>query len=241
MLKRTPSLTEQVKTHLKQRILNGDFDGGRIPSETDLADELGVSRTTVRDALSRLEGEGVVTRKQGAGTFVNRIGLQIQTRLEEMWDYEAVLAAHGYTPSTRILKMRRDTADTQTAAALNLSPGDPLLSVQKLFLADDEPVILAFNHIPATLVDQPFTADDFHMPVYRFLWQFGRQRLSYYLSEIVPAVATPELAQTLHVPPQTALISFDEVGYKENNDVILKARSYFRDDLLRFRLIRRQV
>ena len=77
---RSPSLTDQVKAHLKDRIVSGDFDEGKIPSENELAAELGVSRTTVRVALSRLEQEGAIYRKQGAGTFVNEPGLQIKSR-----------------------------------------------------------------------------------------------------------------------------------------------------------------
>ena len=85
MIKRNPSLTDQTKSYIKDRILNDEFDDGRIPSETELADELQVSRTTIRDALSRLENEGAIFRKQGAGTFVNKPGLQIKSRLEEIW------------------------------------------------------------------------------------------------------------------------------------------------------------
>ncbi|MEJ2747564.1 MAG: UTRA domain-containing protein [Anaerolineae bacterium] len=69
----------------------------------------------------------------------------------------------------------------------------------------------------------------------------GRQRLTYYLSEIVPSIADDKLAQTLHIPPQTALISFSEIGYNADNEPILHSSSYFRDDLLRLRLIRRQT
>ena len=85
MLKRNPSLTEQVKTHLKQRIVASEFEAGRIPSEADLANELSVSRNTIRDALSRLEMEGFVVRRQGAGTFVNQPVLLIKSRLEEVF------------------------------------------------------------------------------------------------------------------------------------------------------------
>jgi GntR family transcriptional regulator len=84
MIKRSPSLTDQVRTNIKGRILADEFDDDRIPSETYLADELGVSRTTIRDALGRLEIEGVIYRKQGAGTFVNRPGLRIRSPLEEI-------------------------------------------------------------------------------------------------------------------------------------------------------------
>jgi GntR family transcriptional regulator len=109
LLQRKPSLTDQAKANIKQRILDGDFADDRIPAETELAAELGVSRTTIRDALSRLENEGVVYRRQGSGTFVNEPGLQIKTRLEEIWSYEAVLEAHGYAPATRILSAAHGT------------------------------------------------------------------------------------------------------------------------------------
>ena len=51
MITRNPSLTDQVKTNIKERIVNDEFDDGRIPPETELATDLGVSRTTVRDHL----------------------------------------------------------------------------------------------------------------------------------------------------------------------------------------------
>jgi GntR family transcriptional regulator len=242
VLKRNPSLTEQTKSYLKQRILNAEFEDGRIPSETDLANALGVSRTTIRDALSRLELEGVIYRKQGAGTFINEAGLQIKTRLEEIWEYETTLQAHGYAPSTQIIKLEEQPANPTIAKDLNLDPAEKLLAVQKLFLADDEPVILTFNYLPCQLIKLPYTADDFHLPMYQFLPRFCQQHLAYYLSEIVPLITPDWLTETLKLQqPKTALLSFDEVGYNQDNMPILKAYSYFRDDLLRLRLLRREL
>ena len=241
MLKRSPSLTEQTKSYIKQRILNDGFEAGRIPSETDLANELGVSRTTIRDALSRLELEGVVYRKQGAGTFVNEAGLQIKTRLEEIWGYEAMLEAHGYTPSTRIISAEEESVNPKIAQDLNLPDNDKLLVVQKLFLADNQSVILTFNYLPLDLIKLPYTRADFNLPMYQFLPQFCQQYLTYYLSEIVPLNASPELAEILHLQPHKALICFEETGFTQENMPILKAISYFRDDLVRLRLIRRET
>ncbi|MBK8987418.1 MAG: GntR family transcriptional regulator [Chloroflexi bacterium] len=239
MLKRTPSLTELARSHIKQMILDDVFVDGRIPSETDLAADLKVSRTTIRDALSRLENEGVIYRKQGAGTFINEAGLQIKSRLDEVWSYEAMLAAHGYLPSTRILEVSTRPADADIAAELNLAEGEELLVVRKLFLADNQPVILAYNYIPTRYIEKPYTDEGFVTPVYEFMWENGRQHFSYYLSEIVPLVASDDLAHVLHMQPHTPLISLHEIGYNDDNAPILKSTSYFRDDLLRFRLIRR--
>jgi GntR family transcriptional regulator len=242
VLKRNPSLTEQTKAHIKQRILNAEFEDGRIPAETELANELGVSRTTIRDALSRLELEGVIYRKQGAGTFINEAGLQIKTRLEEIWEYEPMLQDHGYASSNQIIKMEEMPADSHMVKNLNLDPTEKLLVVQKLFLADNEPVILTFNYLPCHLIKFPYTADDFHLPMYQFLPQFCQQHLVYYLSEIVPLTAPDWLTEILKLQqPKTALLSFDEIGYNQDNLPIIKAYSYFRDDLLRLRLLRREV
>lgn len=241
MLKRKPSLTNQARDYIKQRIVNDEFEDGRIPAETDLADMLGVSRTTIRDALSRLELEGVVYRKQGAGTFVNKAGLQIQSRLEEMWGYEGVIEDHGYTATTRILNVQTLPADAVLAAALHLPPETAVITVHKLFLADDKPVILAQNHVPAALLTQPYSPSDFKQPIYQFLWNFGRQHLTYYLSDIVPTLADAHIANVLHLKQQRPLLSFHEIGYNDENQPILHAISHFRDDHLRFRLIRREV
>jgi GntR family transcriptional regulator len=241
VLQRKPSLTDQAKAYIKQRILDGDFAGERIPAETELAAELGVSRTTIRDALSRLESEGVIYRKQGAGTFVNEPGLQIKTRLEEIWSYEAILEAHGYTPATRILGVDVQPAPEAVAGQLQIAPGDPLITVRKLFLEDEEPVILTINQVPAAFVTAPYEPDDWKVPIFRFLSTFGSQHLSYYLSEIVPVLAGEDIAEALHVEPGTVLLSFDELGYNDENNPILHTNSYFRDDLLRLRLIRRQL
>ena len=242
MIKRAPSLTEQVKAVIKERILNDQFADGRIPAELELAEALGVSRTTVRDALSRLEMEGVVVRKQGSGTFVNKPMLQIHTRLDEIWSYEAILRAHGFTPSTAVLESRVvDSGAPGMDVTLGESFSGELLLIRKLFLEDNRPVILTYNYLPLQIINRPYPEDDVALPVYEFLDLFGSSRLSYYLTEIVPQIASPDVAESLAIAPGTPLIAFDETGYDESNQPILKALSYFRDDLLRLRIMRRRT
>lgn len=241
MITRSPSLTDQVKAHIKQRIAEGGFEDGRIPPETELAQDLGVSRTTVRDALSRLENEGSIYRRQGAGTFVNEHGLRIRSRLEEIWSYEQVLEDHGYVPSVRILAEGIDEADSETIDALALEAGDSVLTVTKLFLEDAEPVILTINRIPSAILTDAEYASDEATPLYEFLERHCSRALGYYVSEIVPVALGPDTAAVLGVAEGTVAISFEEIGYDQDNEPIVHATSYFRDDLLRFRLIRRRT
>jgi len=240
MITRNPSLTDQVKAHVKERIVNDGFEDGRIPPETELAADLGVSRTTVRDALSRLEHEGTIYRRQGAGTFVNEPGLQIRSRLEEIWSYEQVLEEHGYVPSVRVLSSAETPTDPLTAEALRLEDEERILIIEKVFREDEVPVMLTVNRIPTRIVSDAEYQNDEAMPIYEFLEDHCDRILGYYLSEIIPVSLNAATAEKLGVETGTLAISFDEIGFDQNNEPIVRATSYFRDDLLRFRLIRRR-
>lgn len=241
MITRGPSLTEQVRQHIKGLITEGRFDDGRIPPETELAADLGVSRTTVRDALSRLEHEGAIVRRQGAGTFVNTAGLRIKTRLEEMWSYEQMLRDHGFTPRVEVVSISSGPTDAETAAALEISPTDDVVVMEKVFYEDDVPVVLTFNHVPAALLPDGVTDRDAAIPVFDLLETATAQSLTYYVSEIVPVALDDHQAAALGVAPGTPSISFDETGFTADGVPLVHARSMFRDDLVRLGVMRRRA
>jgi GntR family transcriptional regulator len=240
MLTRNPTLTEQVRAHIKELILQGAFEDGRIPGEQDLAAELGVSRTTVRDALARLENEGAVLRRQGSGTYVNEPGLQIKSRLEEIWSYEEVLRNHGFTPSVSILGITTGVAGEDAAAALEIEADAEVTMIRKLFLADEEPVIYTCNRIPGRYLDADIAEAD-KEPLFTFLREHAGRQPAYYLTEIAPVAMPDQAAAALQIDPGTPTICFDEVLFDTLSQPIAHARSYFRDDLLRFRVIRRRA
>lgn len=241
MITRGPSLTEQVRQHIKALIVEGGFEDGRIPPETELATDLGVSRTTVRDALSRLEHEGAIVRRQGAGTFVNAAGLRIKTRLEEMWSYEQMLRDHGFTPTVEVIAVDPTPADAEIAAALDVAPGEMIIVMGKVFYEDDVPVVLTFNHVPATLLPDTVTEVEAAMPVFDLLEKEAGLSLAYYVSEIVPVALAAEHSTALDVPTGTPTIMFEETGFTADGRPLVHARSMFRDDLVRLGVMRRRA
>ncbi len=240
MFKRSPSLTEQVKAHLKERIINAEFGVGRIPSEMHLAEELNVSRNTIRDALGRLEMEGVIFRRQGAGTFVNEANLLVKTRLEEIVPYSTLIEEQGYRPTVELIGVEKKSVSSDLIEKFDSDPADSMLVIQKLFRANDQPVIFTHTIIPTHLIKQTYTTADLLKPTYNFLPNFCGETLAYFLTDIVPLIATDALTEKLGLPATpTPLLSFEEMGYNQDNQLVAKAASYFRDDLLRLRLIRR--
>jgi DNA-binding GntR family transcriptional regulator len=133
------------------------------------------------------------------------------------------------------------TAGEKAAAELNLEGDEQLLVVEKLFLENREPVILARNLIPVKFLSMKYKEQDLRAPVFEFLEKYGQQHLSYYLSELVPVMTDEILIDRLRLSEPAALLTLEEVGYNELNEPILKAYSYFRDDLLRLRLLRRKT
>ena len=85
-------------------------------------------------------------------------------------------------------------------------------------------------------------ADGSHddLPLYDFLEEYCDRRLAYYVSEIVPVALDADQAGKLDVDEGTICLAFVEVGYDQDNEAVVHATSYFRDDLLRFRVIRRR-
>jgi GntR family transcriptional regulator len=238
MFQRSPSLVEQVKSYLKKQIATGAFEEGRIPAEVELARTLNVSRNTVRDALSRLEIEGTIFRRQGAGTFVNQAGLMVKSQLSEIVPYQLLIEEYGCTSSIELVSVEEIT-HPPTAKKLHLDKYEPLLFVKKRFLADNQPVIFSCTYLPTHFIQQSYSPEDLRLPVFDFIPRFCEHEFAYYLTELVPIIPADWLVSALQLPAQKkALVSFEELGYNQNNVPIVIATSYFRDDLLRLRLIR---
>ncbi len=123
--------------------------GERLAGERDLATQLGVSRSTVRQALSALEAAGEVRRVpgRGGGTFVR--GRKVERDLSKVVGVPALLRAQGMTSGSRIVSTGMVVADEATAAALGLATDSYVLDIVRIRLADGSPISLEHVRLPA--------------------------------------------------------------------------------------------
>ena len=92
------TLASQVEGLLRGRIREGVYaPGSRIPSETELSEELGVSRATVRTVLAKLAVNGLILRKQGDGTYINARVEKISAHLGNVWDFFCLIESNGFS------------------------------------------------------------------------------------------------------------------------------------------------
>lgn len=117
---RSAKVVEQLAAELR----SGRYAGqSRLPAEVELATDLGVSRTVVRDALSELEREGFVERVRGIGTVVNRDVLALENRIDHKLEFYSMIRARGYEPHSSCLEVTKEAAELTLANSLNIPPG----------------------------------------------------------------------------------------------------------------------
>ena len=141
-------LASRVREEVRDRIRDGRFsDGVQLPPEVELATSLGVSRTTVREALLQLEQEGLLIRRHGHGTFV-RSAARLRGSLNANISATEVIKGHGMEPGTSHARVEEVSADEEIASILGLAPGAPVLRLERVRTADGRPVIFTVDVIP---------------------------------------------------------------------------------------------
>ncbi|MCT9930322.1 GntR family transcriptional regulator [Planotetraspora sp. A-T 1434] len=136
----------QVAEQISEAIRRGDLPpGSRLDNEILLADRLGLSRPTIRQAIQYLVDKGLLVRKRGVGTQVVHGQVKRSVELTSLYDD---LRRAGQEPGTRVLSIDTVAADDGMAAVLGLPAGTELLRVERLRYAGGEPLALLHNWLP---------------------------------------------------------------------------------------------
>jgi len=141
----------QVAQQLEREIRAGVLaPGDRIANEISLAQQLGLSRPTLRQAIQLLVDKGLVVRKRGVGTQV--VGREIR-RAVELTSLHDDLRRAGQKPRTEVLSCRREPGEEAVAAELSLPAGAPVWRLERLRRVEEEPLALMLNYLPVDRVD----------------------------------------------------------------------------------------
>jgi GntR family transcriptional regulator, frlABCD operon transcriptional regulator len=167
-------LYTQMKQRLRAEIADGRYaEGGLLPTEAQLGEIYGVSRITVRRAISELQDEGVLEKRHGKGTFVTV--QRIESSLVKLDGFSETYSAIGVEHHSEIQSVSEGPADAATAAALRIEPGAPVLTVRRLISTRKGPLTLDTSQFDSRLF--PGLADLLHddVSIYRLLrTHFGR-------------------------------------------------------------------
>jgi GntR family transcriptional regulator len=222
----------RIKRDLLAAIEEGTLKAGdRVPSERELTERYGVSRMTARHALGTLEQEGFLQRVQGKGTFV--APPKLEQPLVGLNSFTEDMRMRGLLPSTQVRSVTVEPAGERLGALLGLPAAEPAYRIERLRLANGEPMALETVYLSARLV--PGLPDlDLTRSLYALLEERWGIRLAGAMQSLEAVLAGPEEAEVLHVLPGAPLLALTRISKNRAGDPIEYTRSLYRADRYRF-------
>lgn len=163
-------LWAQLESELRAQLARGDFDAG-FPTDQQLIDRYEVSRPVVRQAVSALVDDGLVTRRRGRGTEV--VAARVEQSLPGSYSLAKAISASGRTETSRVVAAQRAVPPRAIAAALELAPAEEAVRIERVRFADDEPLAIDRSWLPRTVGAVLLEADLSHGSLYDVLATHG--------------------------------------------------------------------
>lgn len=209
--------------------------GARLPSEAELCQQYGVSRTVVRQALLELELQGYVVRRKGRGTFVSEMKIN-ENLAQKLTGFYHDMADQGLTPSTRVLYQKIVPAPARPARELNVPAGTPVGEIRRLRLVQAEPLAVVSSYLPEEYGQALQKVDLANRSLYEFLESEFKLMImrAHRAIEAVPASETD--ARLLRIRPGDPVIRLESTSYLEDGRPIEYFEAYHRGDRARFEI-----
>ena len=214
----------QVAQHLEHMIESGELPmGTRLENEIDLADQLGLSRQTMRRAIEYLVGRGLLLRKRGIGTQVVHAKVTREVELTSLYDD---LAKTGRDPSTTVVSFSAEPAPDALAAELGLAAGTPVYVFERLRFAGAEPLALMRNHVPEHLMR--LSAADLEAQGLYNLFRANGISMRIAKQSIGARAATAAEARALGERKGAPLLTMERSAYDEQGRAVEHGRHVYR-------------
>ena len=222
-------LYHQLYELMQDRIRAGQWKpGDLIPAESELVARHGVSRITVRKVLDMLTREGLIVRERGRGTFVAHP--RLAHGMMRIVSFTDDMRQRGFTPGTRILFTGLVPAPTSISAALGVAEGEELARIDRLRLADGEPMcveesFLVHRYLPGILEHDLAARSlrEVKQENYGIQWSRASQTIQ-------AAAAPPEIARLLSVKAGAPLLYVERVTRSQDDIPTEFLRVHYRGD-----------
>lgn len=220
----------QFKNILLDMMKTGKLQPGDIiPTEFELCDIFGISRTTIRQALTELVNENKFYRVKGRGTFVsqNKIHQDFIRRIES---FNAEMYRKGYTPSSEVLALDIIPSNAEISTALELPLNTDVIKLKRLRYADGEQVVITKTYLPYNLCKYILNHDMGKESLYDLLSKHINTHIHRVVRRIEAVTPTKEDCDLLSITKITAIQLFHYIGYNKLNKPVEYTISRYRGD-----------
>lgn len=218
----------QIAANLKQHIIAGEWrEGEAVPSERELCALTDASRVTVRKAIEELISEGLLSRRQGSGTFVNRV---IETKNDALGSFSDEAAARGGISDTIWIARTIARPTEDEANILKIGKDIEVVRLGRVRLLDGEPLAIEHAVVPRQFLPP---IDELGSSLYQALETNGNRPVGGTQS-IHASLATPTEAGLLSIAEQSAVLRIERVTHNAKGEIVELTRSVYRGDRYKF-------
>jgi GntR family transcriptional regulator len=223
------TLYHQLLSRLLKALESGKITvGEKLPTEAELVQSYGVSRTTARRALDELRRQGLVRREPGKGTF--RIEPLLKADLPYLHSFSDEIRHLGYRPGVRLLLQQETVASEVIAEQLQVETGSPVLSFRRVRTADERPIFVCDSYLPLTRFPQLREADYTSTSLYQLFEQVLRLKIIRATQWISAITAPSDITGLLEIAVGSPVLQLQRITFVEGNLPIETVQAFFRSD-----------
>lgn len=231
------SLFDRLHFQLAE-IIQSTPAGERLKSEPELAATLGVSRATLREAMRSFEGQGLIRRRQGVGTFVLDHRQNIETGLEKLESIETQVNRIGMEVRMGYLGIRKENAGAELAAKMGVSIGAPVVGISRVIWVGNHPAAYLIDILIDGILTQEDLDKGFTGSVLDLIIRRKSPRLSHSKTFITACPAESDLAKKLQLQRGDVLQKLEAYLYDVDGRMIDYSESYFVPGFFKFHVNR---
>lgn len=238
---RPQRLAHQAALDLRNAITREFAIGSQLPSEKELAERMGVSRNTIREALGELEFDGLVVRRWGSGTFVRDTTDLVSMSMTDIVPIRDVIRSAGHEPELTYFDASKFSPPDGMAATFGLTPGDDVWRIDRIFAVDGKPVVFLRDHVPTRINGgdfDPAPLKDADIDLLSLLRDAAQSRIVSMDAELYAVPATGELMAWLRVKPHHPLLRTMQISYTADGRALIDSDIHYRTDAVTLRLRR---
>ncbi|MHC1784748.1 MAG: GntR family transcriptional regulator [Anaerolineaceae bacterium] len=235
------SLSNQAQNYLLELFKTGAYGPGQqLPSEADLAEQLGISRPTLREALQNLELEGTIVRKHGVGTFFsNSFGRRLESGLEILESIDQIASRKGLQTHCSKLEIEEREPTSCELSSLGLVFVIPILLISRTILVANQPIAFLKDIVPLEFLHKTDLETNFNGSVLDLLLKKYKSDLSHSFTNVDSVKANIALSRQLQIKPSMPLLRLEAKLFLSDGRIIDFSTSHFVPGYFDFHVIRK--
>lgn len=240
------SLSEQAVIEIEKYIRSMNLqENNKLPREERLAEIIGVSRITIRQALNDLAAKGVIFRRQGKGTFVNVDSLNIKVHFIPCMEFTQMIQNCGYQPSVKLGDIRKISGIPSICKLLHVKEDEELVVAEKTFLADGQFCAFCRDYFTLSQVGGEASFEAFSKyedSVFQYIYQLSGKKCIWDKVEIDTVLSSDVEGLSNYFDKKEMknrpLLHLKGVNYDSEDIPIMYANEYINTSIIKYNIIR---